>query len=80
MFWKKKKVSLPQESKIILGMVMLKDENSFDIETFSKDFKNHYATSIQEPMGDNFFLRNVSAGTLRFASISFITFYCHSVH
>lgn len=53
MFWKKKQVSQPQESKIILGMVMLSDQNSFDVEAFSNDFKKHYAVNIHEPTGDN---------------------------
>jgi hypothetical protein len=52
MFWKKKKADTTQDSKIILGMVMLNDSNSFEVDSFLKDFKN-YGGSIQEPTGDN---------------------------
>lgn len=53
MFWKKKKVDTTQDSKIILGMVMLNDNNSFDVESFVNDFKNNYGDNIKEPTGDN---------------------------
>jgi hypothetical protein len=42
MFWKKKKADTRQDSKIILGMVMLNDKNSFDVDSFLNDFKNSY--------------------------------------
>src|SRR5215213_1471306 len=53
MFWKKKKVDKTQYSKIILGMVMLHDNKTFNIETFTKDFDSYYSGNIQEPAGDN---------------------------
>jgi hypothetical protein len=53
MFWKKKKVDTTQDSKIILGMVMLNSYNSFDVGTFTGDFKIHYGDNVQEPTGDN---------------------------
>lgn len=53
MFWKKKKTETSRDSKIILGMIMLSDNNSFDIDQFAVDFKNHYVHTIQEPSGDN---------------------------
>jgi len=53
MLWKKKKADKPQDSKIILGMVFLEDANTFDIDTFSKDFLSFYDNNIQEPTGDN---------------------------
>ena len=53
MFWKKKKADTTHKSKIILGMVMLNDNNSFDIDLFTNDLKNNYDSHIQEPSGDN---------------------------
>jgi hypothetical protein len=53
MFWKKKKVDKTQDSKIILGMVLLNDNKTFNIESFTKDFNNYYGDTIQEPTGDN---------------------------
>lgn len=53
MFWKKKKVDKTQDSRIILGMVLLQDINPFDIDTFRKDFLSFYGNNIQEPTGDN---------------------------
>lgn len=53
MFWKKKKVDKTQDSKIILGMVLLQDANTFDANIFSDDFKSFYGNDIQEPTGDN---------------------------
>jgi hypothetical protein len=47
------KVDIPQNSKTILGMVMLQDSNTFNIDSFSDDFKNHYNFNIQEQTGDN---------------------------
>jgi hypothetical protein len=52
MFWRKKKVD-KEDSKIILGMVLLQDENTFDVNLFSDDFKSYYGNDIQEPTGDN---------------------------
>src|SRR5688572_11097808 len=53
MFWKKKKLDKTQDSKIILGMVLLQDANTFDIDTLSNDFLSLYSDNIQEPTGDN---------------------------
>jgi len=53
MFWKKKKNGTTQDSKIILAMVMLNDNNPFDIDTLLNDFKNNYGDNIKEPTGDN---------------------------
>ncbi|THU37967.1 DUF4261 domain-containing protein [Niastella caeni] len=53
MFWKKKKTDTSHDSKIILGMIMLNDNNTFDIDRFTVDFKNNYVKTIQEPSGDN---------------------------
>jgi len=53
MFWKKKKADKPKDSKIILGMVMLSDNSSFDVERFASDFKQNYGNAIQEPAGDS---------------------------
>ena len=46
-------VDTTQDCKIILGMIMLKDNNSFDIDSFLKDFKNNYGSNISEHEGDN---------------------------
>lgn len=53
MFWKKKKADKSQDSKMILGMVLLQDANTFDIGSFSNDFLSFYGDNIQEPTGDN---------------------------
>ena len=53
MFWKKKTENIEQNSKIILGMVMLNDDTSFDIEKFTNDFKSNYGHDFQEGSGDN---------------------------
>jgi hypothetical protein len=53
MFWKKRKIDKTQDSKIILGMVLLHDVNTFDIDTFRNDFVSFYGNNIQEPTGDN---------------------------
>jgi len=53
MLWKKKKLDKIQDSKIILGMVLLQDDNTFDVDFFCKDFGDFYDNSIQEPTGDN---------------------------
>ena len=68
MFWKKKKVGKTQESKIILGMVMLHDDKTFNIETFIKDFNNYYGGNIQKPTGDSVsFVFNVGKETVAIA-------------
>lgn len=41
------------ESKIILGMIILKDEKSFDLESFIKDFNHNYTDNIKDTTGDN---------------------------
>jgi len=53
MFWKKKKADEKQDSKIILGMVILNDNSSFDVDNFLSDFNNYYGDKIKEPTGDN---------------------------
>jgi hypothetical protein len=53
MFWKKKKASKSQESRIILGMILLKDTNTFNVDTFSDDFNRFYGNDIQEQSGNN---------------------------
>ena len=53
MFWKKKKLDKARDSKIILGMVLLQDAITFDIDTFSNDFISFYGDIIQEPTGDH---------------------------
>src|SRR5437870_3603621 len=53
MFWKKKKVDKTQETKIILGMVMLQDEISFELDSLIKDYNNNSDNKIQETTGDN---------------------------
>lgn len=53
MFWKKKKTAPTQTSKILLGMVLLQDESSFDLDNFLKDYNNSYTDQIQELSGDN---------------------------
>ena len=53
MFWKKKTADKSQDSKIILGMVMLNDESSFDVDSFVNDFKASYGHNIKEPTGDS---------------------------
>jgi hypothetical protein len=42
-----------QNSDILLGMIMLNDEKSFDVSSFVGDFEMHYSYTIQEPTGDN---------------------------
>jgi hypothetical protein len=53
MFWKRKKADETQDNKIILGMVMLQDDNTFNVDGFSDDFKSHYGDNIQGSTGDN---------------------------
>lgn len=53
MFLKKKKAEPRQDSKIILGMIMLPDENSFDVDNFVKDYNNNYTDKIQSFSGDS---------------------------
>jgi hypothetical protein len=53
MFWKKKTADKSQASKIILGMVMLNDESSFDVKSFVNDFKSSYGDNIKDPTGDS---------------------------
>lgn len=51
MFGKKKKSG--KEDKIILGMILIKDENSFNLKGFFDDLKYHYNIEIRDPNGDN---------------------------
>lgn len=53
MFWGKKKKEIKQDSSIILGMILLRDENSFEWESFISDYNNNYSDKIEEPSGDN---------------------------
>jgi hypothetical protein len=52
MFWKKKKQVYTQR-KIILGMVILRDDNSADPKAFRKDFEDYYDKTINELSGDS---------------------------
>jgi hypothetical protein len=52
MLWKKK-TDKSQDSKIILGMVMLHDKSSFDVNSFLNDFKSFYGYNIKESTGDH---------------------------
>jgi hypothetical protein len=51
MFWKTKKQD--NGSKIILGMVILQDENSFDPKAFREDYRSKYKKSIKKENGDS---------------------------
>jgi len=53
MFWKKKRADETQDSKIILGMVMLRDDKTFAIEAFIEDFNSYYGGNIQEPIDNS---------------------------
>jgi hypothetical protein len=51
MFWKKK---LPvTESKLILGMLFLSGNHSFDIEIFKADFQQNNSEAMQDVTGDS---------------------------
>lgn len=52
MFWNKKKKVKSQESKIILGMIMLEEEKTFELDNFIEDFKNNYGYDIQKTEDD----------------------------
>lgn len=41
-----------QESKIILGMIMLEEEKTFELDSFIEDFKNNYGYDIQKTEDD----------------------------
>jgi hypothetical protein len=51
MFWDKKKQGNNSSSGIILGMIMLKDIDSFDPANLSADFKSNYGKKISIPAG-----------------------------
>src|SRR6476659_10023095 len=53
MFLKRKKADISHNTKIILGMIMLKDKNPLDIERFTKDVKNNFGENIQEHSADS---------------------------
>ena len=62
MFWKKKKTDSPESSNpasqeqkggVILGMILLKDEQSFSGTAFISDYQQRYGNSIQLAAGDN---------------------------
>jgi hypothetical protein len=42
-----------QGSGILLGMIMLEDEKSFDVSSFVANFETHYSYIIKEPTSDN---------------------------
>lgn len=48
MFWSKKNKIKSQESKIILGMIMLHEEKIFDLKNFIEDFKNNYGYDVEK--------------------------------
>jgi len=50
----KKKSQDHSQRKIILGMVILRDENSFDSKAFRKDIKDNYPKNIKEPSDQGF--------------------------
>lgn len=52
MFGKKKNQDDTQR-KLILGMVFLQDDNSFELKAFRKDLKDNCGKSIKKPAGDN---------------------------
>lgn len=49
MFWKSKK----QESKIILGMIMLQDERSFNSESFLADYNESFDSKVEGLSGND---------------------------
>jgi hypothetical protein len=51
MFWKKKKEG-ENMAKTILGMIMLHDENSFNLNDFFLDLKKNYGYEINDAIGD----------------------------
>lgn len=53
MFWKKKKQKASQENKIILAMVILPGENTFNTDAFSSEYKTRYGTVIKKTTGDH---------------------------
>lgn len=53
MFWKKKEINTSQNGNVVLGMIILQDENSFDLNYFLKDYNNSYDNTIKEVSGDN---------------------------
>lgn len=70
MFWKKKILNKPKDNKILLGMVMLSDESSFNADTFIDDFKSHYDGNIHEPAGgNNSFVFNIDSGMVAIGHI-----------
>jgi hypothetical protein len=54
MFSKKKRQEEQKtDSRIIIGMIMLNDDNSIDTKLFRKDFKKNFDNSIDGLSGDN---------------------------
>jgi len=54
MFFKKKRQEeSTNESRIIIGMIMLNDDNAADIKLFRKNFKKNFDNSISDLSGDN---------------------------
>ena len=53
MLFKKKMADKKIDSKTILGMLILKDENSIDLNSYIKDYNHNYADNIKETSGDN---------------------------
>ncbi len=52
MFFKKQQ-DKRLERKLILGMIMIKDELSFDLDNFIQDYHTNYSDNIKELSGDN---------------------------
>lgn len=53
MFWTKKTADNSHDSKVILGMVMLKDKHSFHVDRLVTDFKASSGRNIKKLTGDS---------------------------
>lgn len=53
MFLKKKKAETKVEGKVVLGMIMLFGETSFDLDSFVRDYNSCFDDKIQKLSGDN---------------------------
>lgn len=53
MFWKKKKEDSTEDSKIVLGMVMLRNEYILNLDSFIQDYNSNYDCKIYNLSGDN---------------------------
>jgi hypothetical protein len=52
MFWRKKTTVEPQKDNLILAMVMLPEQNTFNVDLFTNDLKNIAGITVQDPAGD----------------------------